>query len=73
MNLLTSPCKNCENREIGCHDRCVDYKTWAQERIKQKETFRAEKEALNFTLNMISETKSGRARKTPKKRNENNQ
>ena len=30
---MRAPCKDCERRELGCHDRCDDYQTykrWAQ-------------------------------------------
>ena len=23
--MILAPCKDCENREIGCHSRCVAY------------------------------------------------
>jgi hypothetical protein len=25
-----SPCKDCEDRHIACHDRCDNYKKWKQ-------------------------------------------
>lgn len=30
------PCKDCEDRIPGCHDRCADYKAWkaTQEELK---------------------------------------
>lgn len=29
MNL--SPCKDCGNREFGCHSKCADYKDFREE------------------------------------------
>ena len=29
------PCKDCENRQIGCHSVCEKYKTWRKEKDKQ--------------------------------------
>lgn len=36
INCVNNPCKDCTKREIGCHDRCDDYKAFKDEmnRIK---------------------------------------
>lgn len=26
-----APCKNCEKREFGCHDRCDEYKVFKED------------------------------------------
>ena len=33
------PCKDCEDRIPGCHDRCCDFRDWkkAQEELKEAE------------------------------------
>lgn len=31
---MSSPCQECERREIGCHGRCDDYKEWKAKRRK---------------------------------------
>lgn len=31
---MSSPCQECERREIGCHGRCKGYKAWKAERRK---------------------------------------
>lgn len=31
---MSSPCQECERREIGCHGRCEDYKAWKAKRRK---------------------------------------
>lgn len=30
------PCRNCENREVGCHATCDRYINWKAEHIKSK-------------------------------------
>ena len=25
------PCKDCENREVGCHSKCEEYIEWKEE------------------------------------------
>ena len=36
---MESKCKNCQNRYVGCHDNCEDYKAYKQylEEKKEKE------------------------------------
>lgn len=29
--MVYSPCKNCENRRIGCHSGCEGYKRYCEE------------------------------------------
>jgi hypothetical protein len=29
-----APCKGCEDREIGCHDRCEKYQEYRQQNIE---------------------------------------
>lgn len=29
-----SPCKDCENRVVGCHGKCEKYKAFVVERVK---------------------------------------
>ena len=26
--MLSSPCRNCDERELGCHSHCIAYKRW---------------------------------------------
>lgn len=37
-----SPCKDCEERQSGCHSTCEKYKEWNEERLKVKNKFRKE-------------------------------
>ena len=29
--MAVSPCKNCEERDIGCHGYCIAYRKWKAE------------------------------------------
>ena len=29
-----APCKDCENREFGCHDKCDKYKAFKEEHLQ---------------------------------------
>lgn len=42
MSKLT-PCKNCDKRTPGCHDRCSEYISWSIFHENEKESIRAEK------------------------------
>lgn len=33
---MTCPCKDCTDREIGCHSTCEKYIGWCEERKKCK-------------------------------------
>ena len=39
MIMTTAPCKDCGDREIGCHSQCEKYKTYSfyNEEIKSKQ------------------------------------
>lgn len=28
---MKAPCKDCENREVGCHSKCEEYIEWKTE------------------------------------------
>lgn len=28
---MVSPCKECDERELGCHSHCIAYKRWKAE------------------------------------------
>ena len=40
MNM--SPCKDCRERVIACHDSCQKYKDWSDEQNKVKSIKRAD-------------------------------
>jgi len=35
--MSVTPCKGCEERYIGCHDSCLKYGAWKEEREKVKQ------------------------------------
>ena len=32
----SAPCISCQNRHVGCHSSCVDYKQWCDSNAKVK-------------------------------------
>ena len=34
--MIKSPCKNCEDRKLACHDKCKKYKAYKLELEKAK-------------------------------------
>lgn len=44
---MTCPCKDCTARRLGCHDKCVGYKTWKAEHDKE-----AARERMNKTYSI---------------------
>lgn len=37
---MTAPCHECGKREIGCHDRCAEYREFQQKRKKMTDWLR---------------------------------
>lgn len=37
--MIDNPCYNCIKRSMGCHSRCVDYKTWKEQYDQNKEKY----------------------------------
>ena len=35
--MKTAPCRNCEDRELGCHSHCIAYKQFSAELEKARE------------------------------------
>ena len=33
---MLNPCKNCSERQLGCHGKCEKYAAWKTERDKAK-------------------------------------
>ena len=61
-------CKNCTDRELGCHDRCERYQSEKKETEKQKTVYRFHKQIereLRERQNdrIVSMTKHRRGRK----------
>lgn len=47
---MTSPCKNCQNRELGCHAKCEAYIKFRQKRDVYIEKRWEEREKLDIYL-----------------------
>ena len=50
--MLKSPCKNCEDRVVGCHANCKSYIDWAKEHNEAKEKDRKEK-IVDFAIRKV--------------------
>lgn len=45
---IMSPCKNCNDRYIGCHTTCGDYAIYKQELERRRTEVKAESESRAF-------------------------
>lgn len=50
--MIKPPCKNCEDREVGCHSKCEAYMEWAKEHEELREKNRTER-VIDFTLRKL--------------------
>ena len=46
----TSPCFNCEVRELGCHDRCKEYKKYREKIDKAAECRREDYDYIGYVV-----------------------
>ena len=37
MDKEKAPCKDCQDRRLGCHSECKDYKQWKAEHERRRE------------------------------------
>lgn len=49
MKRPTSPCKECEDREAGCHGRCEKYQAYRSDLDQVKQVIRTQKETEAVT------------------------
>ena len=54
--MNSSPCKDCLNREIGCHSKCKKYIKFKNDLKKDKAKEKAEKKMESFILEGIIES-----------------
>lgn len=72
---MKCPCNKCDDRFVGCHASCSDYKEWKLEQEKRNEKIRKEVEAeslyyetINPSSRYTSRSSDPRTRnKTPKR------
>lgn len=58
---IQSPCKDCQNRRVGCHDTCYLYKEFRKK--KDRQITEERDRAWKGNLSWISEWKGGKRRK----------
>ena len=54
--MNSPPCKDCPNREIGCHSKCKKYIQFKNDLKKDKVKEKAEKKMESFILEGIIES-----------------
>jgi len=54
---INSPCKGCQDRYLGCHDRCDSFKDFKDKTEIQNELIHKEKSVLNMHISFICEQK----------------
>lgn len=53
VKFVDSPCKDCPDREVGCHGRCDKY----QEYVKKKDELMAKYKKENYLQRELAEDK----------------
>lgn len=50
--MLSGPCKDCEERELGCHSHCIAYKKFRAEidEISEKKRKQIEMEIFSYKM-----------------------
>ena len=54
--MANTPCKDCSDRQIGCHGICERYKSWNADHIEQNRKIRTEREKDNLYRSYVAET-----------------
>lgn len=50
--MRVSPCKGCEEREVGCHTHCTGYKKWKGENDAER---KYQRDAIDGLVREISQ------------------
>ena len=59
MNGLNPPCKNCKDRYVGCHSKCLRYIDYQQLSLaKRKEEY--EQKGINATVHSLKKEQNER-------------
>lgn len=58
--MRKSPCKDCEDRDLTCHDDCPKFKRYRAKIDKANKARRAETEISTYTYNSIHKYKKNR-------------
>ena len=60
-NQMTNPCKNCEERQLGCHSDCEKYLTFYQQNRQKNKKQLADAHANQYVVTAIQKCRSGRS------------
>lgn len=56
--MINSPCKDCEEREIGCHSVCEKYQDYFKRNEERKQRIRDSKKALTDYRGYVNSRRS---------------
>lgn len=45
---MHSPCENCPERKLMCHDKCENYMAWHDDLVAQKIALKGKFDALSY-------------------------
>ena len=45
--MIKAPCKDCADRDLGCHSTCKPYKEYKKEHERGTEAMKRERDAVN--------------------------
>lgn len=48
--MIICPCKDCKDRQVGCHSKCLAYLDYKEELEARKKTEREEQLAKRYTI-----------------------
>ena len=65
MSKTELPCKDCDERYVGCHSRCPEYLSWRADRDENLKKIREVKE-LELRLNDTEIKRNDKIRKSKK-------
>lgn len=51
---MKAPCKDCPDRQVGCHSTCEKYITFAKEKRQQNETIKKAKHEENLKFSRMA-------------------
>ena len=61
--MKSSPCKDCPDRNIGCHSVCEKYLSWSKKHEEEKEVIRKAKAEELMYLSHVGRMKEALRRK----------
>lgn len=60
--IETAPCKDCPDREVGCHSKCARYLSWKEQNEATKRVKALEREANSYMYDSIKKVRKKRRR-----------